>query len=144
MHHVTKYCNVIGPHCTGRWDTACIRSSPDPSLLLRKWVWLARLSVSRTIAFYAPFRKCSRNNLLPNPYTLSLFPKQQNHNMNLDKELYVSKPPLCLVSDPFQYTIQKKESQEDSSYQQSWIHYATMRVWHSGRTLPTHYATMRV
>ena len=26
-----------------RWDTACIRSSPDPSLLLRKWVWLARL-----------------------------------------------------------------------------------------------------
>ena len=27
-----------------RWDTACIRSSPDPSLLLRKWVWLARLT----------------------------------------------------------------------------------------------------
>ena len=26
-----------------RWDTACIRSSPDPSLLLRKWVRLARL-----------------------------------------------------------------------------------------------------
>ena len=26
-----------------RWDTTCIRSSPDPSLLLRKWVWLARL-----------------------------------------------------------------------------------------------------
>ena len=24
-----------------RWDTACIRSSPDPSLLLRKWVGLA-------------------------------------------------------------------------------------------------------
>ena len=29
-----------------RWDTACIRSSPDPSLLLRKWVWLARLGLS--------------------------------------------------------------------------------------------------
>ena len=27
-----------------RWDTACIRSSPDPSLLLRKWVGPARLS----------------------------------------------------------------------------------------------------
>ena len=26
-----------------RWDTACIRSSPDPSLLLRKWVGPARL-----------------------------------------------------------------------------------------------------
>ena len=26
-----------------RWDTACIRSSPDPSLLLQKCVWLARL-----------------------------------------------------------------------------------------------------
>ena len=26
-----------------RWDTACIRSSPDPSLLFRKWVGPARL-----------------------------------------------------------------------------------------------------
>ena len=30
MRHVTKYCSVIVPHCTVRWDTACIRSSPDP------------------------------------------------------------------------------------------------------------------
>ena len=33
-----------------RWDTACISacilSSPDPSLFLRKWVWLARLILS--------------------------------------------------------------------------------------------------
>ena len=36
-------CNVIGPHCTLRQDTVCIHNSPDPSLLLRKWVWLARL-----------------------------------------------------------------------------------------------------
>ena len=43
MRHVTKYCNVIVPHCTVRRDTACIRSSPYPSLLLRKWVGLARL-----------------------------------------------------------------------------------------------------
>ena len=43
MCHVTKYCNVILPHCTVRRDTACIHSSPDSSLLLRKWVWLARL-----------------------------------------------------------------------------------------------------
>ena len=32
MYHVTKYCNVIGAHCTVRRDKACIRSSPDPSL----------------------------------------------------------------------------------------------------------------
>ena len=32
MHHVTKYCNVIVPHCTVRRDIACIRISPDPSL----------------------------------------------------------------------------------------------------------------
>ena len=32
MCHVTKYCNMIGPHCTLRRDKACIRSSPDPSL----------------------------------------------------------------------------------------------------------------
>ena len=32
MCHVTKYCNMIGPHCTVRRDKACIRSSPDPSL----------------------------------------------------------------------------------------------------------------
>ena len=38
MRHVTKYCNVMVPHCTVRRDTACIRSSPDPSLLFRKWV----------------------------------------------------------------------------------------------------------
>ena len=24
MHHVTKYCNVIGPYCTVQWNTACI------------------------------------------------------------------------------------------------------------------------
>ena len=24
MRHVTEYCNVIGLHCTVRWDTACI------------------------------------------------------------------------------------------------------------------------
>ena len=30
MRHVTKYCNVIVPHCTVWQDTACIRSSPDP------------------------------------------------------------------------------------------------------------------
>ena len=27
-----KYCNTIGPHCTVRWDMACVHSSPDPSL----------------------------------------------------------------------------------------------------------------
>ena len=32
MRHVTKYCNVIGPHCTVQWDTAFIHSSPDPFL----------------------------------------------------------------------------------------------------------------
>ena len=32
IRHVTKYCSVIGPHCTVRRDTACICSSPDPSL----------------------------------------------------------------------------------------------------------------
>ena len=31
-----------------RWDTACIHSSPDPSLLLRKWVGLARLILTST------------------------------------------------------------------------------------------------
>ena len=43
MCHMTKYCNMIGPHCTVRRDTACIYSSPDPSLLLQKWVGLTRL-----------------------------------------------------------------------------------------------------
>ena len=43
MCHVTKYCNVIGPHCTLRQNTTCIHSPPDLSLLLQKWVWLARL-----------------------------------------------------------------------------------------------------
>ena len=33
MCHMTKYCNVIGLHCTVRQDMACIHSSPDPSLL---------------------------------------------------------------------------------------------------------------
>ena len=33
MHHVTKYCNMIGPHCTVWQDMACIHSSPDPSHL---------------------------------------------------------------------------------------------------------------
>ena len=31
MHHVTKYCNVIGAHCTVRRDKVCIRCSPYPS-----------------------------------------------------------------------------------------------------------------
>ena len=30
IRHVTKYCNLIVPHCTVRRDTACIRCSPDP------------------------------------------------------------------------------------------------------------------
>ena len=29
--HVTRYCNMIGLHHTVRRETACIRSSPDPS-----------------------------------------------------------------------------------------------------------------
>ena len=32
MCHVTKYCNVIGPHYTVWWDTVCSRSLADPSL----------------------------------------------------------------------------------------------------------------
>ena len=43
MCRVTKYCNVIGLHYTERRDIACLRSSLDPSLVLWKWVWLARL-----------------------------------------------------------------------------------------------------
>ena len=31
MCHVTRYCNMIGLHHTVRRETACIRSSPDPS-----------------------------------------------------------------------------------------------------------------
>ena len=46
-----------------RWDMACTRSSPDPSLLLRKWVGLARLVthldtrylILRTLATYIQF-----------------------------------------------------------------------------------------
>ena len=34
MCYVTKYCNVIVLHCTVRQDTACIRSSTDPSLFV--------------------------------------------------------------------------------------------------------------
>ena len=34
MYHVTKYCNVIGAHCTVRRDKACICSSPHPSLVV--------------------------------------------------------------------------------------------------------------
>ena len=41
VHHVTKYCNVIGPHCTVWQDMACIRSSPDPFLLFLAKVGLA-------------------------------------------------------------------------------------------------------
>ena len=41
VHHVTKYCNVIGPHCTVWQDMACIRSSPDPFLLFLAEVGLA-------------------------------------------------------------------------------------------------------
>ena len=52
MCHVTKYCNMIGPHCTVRRDKACIRSSPDPSLSCGSWsalrdyaaVWIVVLS----------------------------------------------------------------------------------------------------
>ena len=29
MCHVTKYCNVIGPHCTMWRDTVSVHSSPD-------------------------------------------------------------------------------------------------------------------
>ena len=43
MYHVTKYCNVIVPHCTVQQDTACIPSSPDLSLLLWMWGGLMRL-----------------------------------------------------------------------------------------------------
>ena len=33
MHHVTKYCNMIGVHCTVCQDKACIHSSQTlPSL----------------------------------------------------------------------------------------------------------------
>ena len=35
MYHVTKYCNVIGLHCTVRRDMACIHSLPDASLSCR-------------------------------------------------------------------------------------------------------------
>ena len=28
MCHVTKYCNVIGLHCTVQWDTAYIHTLP--------------------------------------------------------------------------------------------------------------------
>ena len=49
MYHVTKYCNMIGPHCTVWQNKACMCSSPDPSLScgsgsgLRDyaWVWLS-------------------------------------------------------------------------------------------------------
>ena len=34
MCHVTRYCNMIGPHCTVQWYTACIHSSPDPSFFV--------------------------------------------------------------------------------------------------------------
>ena len=44
MCHVTRYCNVIGQHCTVWRDMACIRSSPVPlPFLLQKWVRLAGL-----------------------------------------------------------------------------------------------------
>ena len=46
MHHVTKYCNVI----VVRWDTAFIRSSPDPSLLLWKWVRFVRLTSTQVLS----------------------------------------------------------------------------------------------
>ena len=32
---VMRYCNMIGPHHTMQQDTACICSSPDPSLFCR-------------------------------------------------------------------------------------------------------------
>ena len=35
MYCVTKYCNVVGLHCTVRRDTACKHCSPDPSLSCR-------------------------------------------------------------------------------------------------------------
>ena len=35
MCHVTKYCNVIGPHYNVWWDTSCAHSSLDPSLSFR-------------------------------------------------------------------------------------------------------------
>ena len=37
-----------GIEATVRQDTACICSSPDPSLLWQKWVWFARLGHSYT------------------------------------------------------------------------------------------------
>ena len=44
MCHVTKYCNVIGPHCTVWQDMARIHAQfirPFPFLWM--WVWLVRL-----------------------------------------------------------------------------------------------------
>ena len=28
MWHVTKYCNVVIPHCTVQWNTTCIQTLP--------------------------------------------------------------------------------------------------------------------
>ena len=54
MCHVTKYCNVNVLHCTVRRDTACVHSSPDPSLLLWKWVGLVRLDIHTHLHCHLP------------------------------------------------------------------------------------------
>ena len=48
-----------------RWDTACIHRPPDPSLLLRKWVGLARLHQNINGLYFHPWRRLCPGKFAP-------------------------------------------------------------------------------